>query len=283
MNTNRYFSLSRFGLLLKHDLLELWKSYFRSFCILFLGALVVYYMVLQAHSILCMTNANPDVKSYIGSHYAIFAFFYYCYMVLKATQFTELLNTKECRIRQLMFPASSLEKFISRALGVTVVPTILFIVAILLADVVYFAFYPFFPILPEEFKVWVFPELWKELLSSFSESTGMSANIISGEVLYVTLTALLGHSIFILFGNVFERHGFIAFVGLLGIVSILNRKFIGGTIDLADWGLTSILESGGGLEVYLINAACFCSILFIWGLSYKVFSRKQVIQPKFRL
>ena len=280
MNTNRYFSLSRFGLLLKHDLLELWKSYFRSFCILFLGALVVYYMVLQAHSILCMTNANPDVKSYIGSHY--FAFFYSCYMVLKATQFTELLNTKEGRIRQLMLPASSLEKFISRALGVTVVPTILFIVAILLADVVHFAFYPFFPNLPDEFKVWVFPELWKELLSSFSESTGMSANIISGEVLYVTLTALLGHSILILFGNIFERHGFIAVVGLSSIVSIFNRKFIGGTIDLEDWGLTFIHENGGGIAC-LINAACFCLLVFIWWLSYKVFSRKQVIQPKFRL
>ena len=283
MNTNRYFSLSRFGLLLKHDLLELWKSYFRSFCILFILALVVYYWALQSSFIVSINNSYLNVEGYIKFHYAIFAFFYSFYMLIKATQFTELLNTKECRIRQLMFPASSLEKFISRALGVTVVPTILFIVAILLADVVHFAFYPFFPILPEEFKVWVFPELWKELLSSFSESTGMSANIISGEVLYVTLTALLGHSIFILFGNVFERHGFIAFVGLLGIVSILNRKFIGGTIDLADWGLTFIHENGGGIATCLINAACLCSILFIWGLSYKVFSRKQVIQPKFRL
>ena len=282
MNTNRYFSLSRFGLLLKHDLLELWKSYFRSFCILFLGALVVYYMVLQAHSILCMTNANPDVKSYIGSHYAIFAFFYSCYMVLKATQFTELLNTKEGRIRQLMFPASSLEKFISRALGVTVVPTILFIVAILLADVVHFAFYPFFLILPEEFKVWVFPELWKELLSSFSESTGMSANIISGEVLYVTLTALLGHSILILFGNIFERDGFTAVVWLSSIAIIFGRNLISETGDLVDWGLTFIHENGGGIAC-LINAACFCLLVFIWWLSYKVFSRKQVIQPKFRL
>ena len=273
MNTNRYFSLSRFGLLLKHDLLELWKSYFRSFCILFLGALVVYYMVLQAHSILCMTNANPDVKSYIGSHY--FAFFYSCYMVLKTTQFTELLNTKEGRIRQLMLPASSLEKFISRALGVTVVPTILFIVAILLADVVHFAFYPFFPNLPDEFKVWVVPELWKVF---FSESTGIN----SGEVLYVTLTALLGHSICILFGNVFDRHGFIAFVGLSGIVSIFGRNLIDETGDLVDWGLTFIHENGGGIAC-LINAACFCLLVFIWWLSYKIFSRKQVIQPKFRL
>lgn len=277
MNTNRYFSLSRFGLLLKHDLLELWKSYFRSFCILFLGALVVYYMVLQAHSILCMTNANPDVKSYIGSHY--FAFFYYCYMVLKATQFTELLNTKEGRIRQLMLPASSLEKFISRALGVTVVPTILFIVAILLADVVHFAFYPFFPNLPDEFKVWVVPELWKVF---FSESTGMSANIISGEVLYVTLTALLGHSILILFGNIFERDGFTAVVWLSSIAIIFGRNLIDETGDLVDWGLTFIHENGGGIAC-LINAACFCLLIFIWWLSYKVFSRKQVIQPKFRL
>ena len=213
MNTNRYFSLSRFGLLLKHDLLELWKSYFRSFCILFLGALVVYYMVLQAHSILCMTNANPDVKSYIGSHY--FAFFYYCYMVLKATQFTELLNTKEGRIRQLMLPATSLEKFVSRALGVTVVPTILFIVAILLADVVHFAFFPFFPNLPEELKIWVVPELWKELcaisVADKSSTLSVTMNMVH---LYVTLTPLIAHSIFVLFGNIFERHGFIAVVGL---------------------------------------------------------------------
>jgi hypothetical protein len=282
MNTNRYFSFSRFGLLLKHDLLELWKSYFRSFCILFILALVVYYWALQSSFIVSINNSYLNVEGYIKFHYAIFAFFYSFYMLIKATQFTELLNTKEGRIRQLMFPASSLEKFISRALGVTVVPTILFIVAILLADVVHFAFYPFFLILPEEFKVWVFPELWKELLSSFSESTGMSANIISGEVLYVTLTALLGHSIFILFGNVFERHGFIAVVGLSGIVSIFNRKFIGGTIDLEDWGLTFIHENGGGIAC-LINAACFCLLVFIWWMSYKVFSRKQVIQPKFRL
>ena len=276
MSTNRYFSLSRFGLLLKHDLLELWKSYFRSLCIVFILALVVYYMALQSSFIVSINNSYLNVEGYIKFHYVAFAFFYSFYMLIKASKFTELLYTKEGRIRQLMLPATSLEKFISRALGITVVPTILFIVAILLADVVHFAFFTFFPNLPDEFKVWVVPELWKVF---FSESTGIN----SGEVLYVTLTALLGHSIFILFGNVFDRHGFIAVVGLSCIASIFGRNLIGETGDLVDWGLASILESGGGLEVYLINGACFCLLIFIWWLSYKVFSRKQVIQPRFRL
>jgi hypothetical protein len=284
MNTNRYFSFSRFGLLLKHDLLELWKSYFRSFCILFILALVVYYLALQSYTIISIDPAHSGMISYIGYHLGIFTFAYSLYMLLKASQFTELLKTKEGRIRQLMLPATSLEKFVSRALGVTVVPTILFIVAILLADVVHFAFFPFFPNLPEELKIWVVPELWKELcaisVADKSATLSVTMNMVH---LYVTLTPLIAHSIFVLFGNIFERHGFIAVVGLSSIVSIFNRKFIGGTIDLADWGLTSILESGGGLEVYLINGVCFCLLIFIWWLSYKVFSRKQVIQPKFRL
>ena len=284
MNTNRYFSLSRFGLLLKHDLLELWKSYFRSFCILFILALVVYYLALPSYTIISIDPAHSGMISYIGYHLGIFTFAYSLYMLLKASQFTELLNTKEGRIRQLMLPATSLEKFVSRALGVTVVPTILFIVAILLADVVHFAFFPFFPNLPEELKIWVVPELWKELcaisVADKSSTLSVTMNMVH---LYVTLTPLIAHSIFVLFGNIFERHGFIAVVGLSSIVSIFNRKFIGGTGDLVDWGLASILESGGGLEVYLINGVCFCLLVFIWWLSYKVFSRKQVIQPKFRL
>jgi hypothetical protein len=284
MNTNRYFSLSRFGLLLKHDLLELWKSYFRSFCILFILALVVYYLALPSYTIISIDPAHSGMISYIGYHLGIFTFAYSLYMLLKASQFTELLNTKEGRIRQLMLPATSLEKFVSRALGVTVVPTILFIVAILLADVVHFAFFPFFPNLPEELKIWVVPELWKELcaisVADKSATLSVTMNMVH---LYVALTPLIAHSIFVLFGNIFERHGFIAVVGLSSIVSIFNRKFIGGTIDLADWGLTFIHENGGGIATCLINAACLCSILFIWGLSYKVFSRKQVIQPKFRL
>ena len=283
MNTNRYFSLSRFGLLLKHDLLELWKSYFRSFCILFILALVVYYLALQSYTIISIDHALYGMINYIGYHLGIFTFAYSLYMLLKASQFTELLNTKEGRIRQLMLPATSLEKFVSRALGVTVVPTILFIVAILLADVVHFAFFPFFPNLPEELKIWVVPELWKELcaisVADKSATLSVTMNMVH---LYVTLTPLIAHSIFVLFGNIFERHGFIAVVGLSSIVSIFNRKFIGGTIDLEDWGLTFIYENGGGIAC-LINAACFCLLVFIWWLSYKVFSRKQVIQPKFRL
>ena len=283
MNTNRYFSLSRFGLLLKHDLLELWKSYFRSFCILFILALVVYYLALPSYTIISIDPAHSGMISYIGYHLGIFTFAYSLYMLLKASQFTELLNTKEGRIRQLMLPATSLEKFVSRALGVTVVPTILFIVAILLADVVHFAFFPFFPNLPEELKIWVVPELWKELCAiSVADKSATLLVTMNMVHLYVTLTPLIAHSIFVLFGNIFERHGFIAVVGLSSIVSIFNRKFIGGTIDLADWGLTFIHENGGDIAC-LINAACFCLLVFIWWLSYKVFSRKQVIQPKFRL
>ena len=283
MNTNRYFSLSRFGLLLKHDLLELWKSYFRSFCILFILALVVYYLALPSYTIISIDPAHSGMISYIGYHLGIFTFAYSLYMLLKASQFTELLNTKEGRIRQLMLPATSLEKFVSRALGVTVVPTILFIVAILLADVVHFAFFPFFPNLPEELKIWVVPELWKELCAiSVADKSATLLVTMNMVHLYVTLTPLIAHSIFVLFGNIFERHGFIAVVGLSSIVSIFNRKFIGGTIDLEDWGLTFIHENGGDIAC-LINAACFCLLVFIWWLSYKVFSRKQVIQPKFRL
>lgn len=290
MSTNRYFSLSRFGLLLKHDLLENWKSYVRSFCIIFLTALAVFYMALYTYShLLSFENPHANVRAYIRYQCYILAFAYSFYMLIKASQFTELLNTKEGRIRQLMFPATSLEKFISRTLGVTVVPTILCIVAVLLADVVHFAFFPFFPNFPEEYKIWVVPEVWKELWANSAfiiAPTGFSTIINSSQtasVLYVALTPLLAHSIFILFGNIFERNGFIAIVVLSSVSSLLGRSIFKHARTLSDSVLASINEYGGGFESYLINGACLCLLIFIWWLSYKVFSRKQVIQPKFRL
>ena len=288
MSTNRYFSLSRFGLLLKHDLLENWKSYVRAFCIIFLGALVVYYMALRTYTIISIDHPHYGMIDYIGYHLGIFAFFYCFYMLIKASQFTELFNTKEGRIRQLMFPATSLEKFISRALGVTVVPTILFMVALLLADVAHFAFFPFFPDLPEELKIWVVPEMWKELctIPVVDTSTILSVNINSvcaASALYLILSALISHSIFILFGNIFERHGFIAVVVLSFVSSLLGRSIFKHVSTLDDSVLAFINEYGGSFGPYLRNGACFCLLIFIWWLSYKIFSRKQVIQPRFRL
>ena len=66
MSTNRYFSLSRFGLLLKHDLLENWKSYVRSFCIIFLTALAVFYMALYTYSHLL---SFENILSLFVDHY----------------------------------------------------------------------------------------------------------------------------------------------------------------------------------------------------------------------
>ena len=285
MSTNRYFNLSRFGLLLKHDLLEMWKSYVRAFCIIFLTALAVYYLALRVYSIISIDHAHYGMINYIRYHLGIFTFAYSLYMLLKASQFTELLNTKEGRIRQLMLPATSLEKFISRALGVTVVPTILFIVAILLADVVHFAFFPFFPNLPEESKIWVVPELWKELcaIPVVIPPTGLLGTINSSHALYVILSALISHSFFILFGNIFDRNGFIAIVVVSCVVSFFRRSIYENTSVLYDSVLAFIYEYPGGFGTYLINGACFCLLIFIWWLSYKVFSRKQVIQPRFRL
>ena len=286
MSTNRYFSLSRFGLLLKHDLLENWKSYVRSFCIIFLTALAVFYMALYTYShLLSFANPYTNVDAYIRYQCYILAFAYSFYMLIKASQFTELLNTKEGRIRQLMFPATSLEKFISRALGVTVVPTILCIVAVLLADVVHFAFFPFFPNLPEEFKIWVVPEMWKNLWTStvVIPPTGLLGTINSSHALYVILSALISHSFFILFGNIFDRNGFIAIVVVSCVVSFFRRSIYENTSVLYDSVLAFIYEYLGGFGTYLINGACFCLLIFIWWLSYKIFSRKQVIQPRFRL
>lgn len=289
MNTNRYFSLSRFGLLLKHDLLENWKSYFRAFCIIFLTALAVYFMALYSYSHLLNDDVlDIGVKDYIRFQIVIFAFFYCLYMLIKASQFTELLNTKEGRIRQLMLPATSLEKFISRALGVTIVPTILFMVALPLADMAHFAFFPFFPHLPEELKIWVVPELWKEVcaIPVVSTSTGLSATINSAyeaSAIYVILSTLVSHSIFILFGNIFEKHAFIIVVLLSSVSSLFGTSIFKYSGVISDSGLEVINESGGVFETYLRNGACFCLLVFIWWLSYKVFSRKQVIQPKFRL
>ena len=287
MNTNRYFSFSRFGQLLKHDLVELWKSYFRALCIMFLTSLIIYYMAMGTYNFLRFKEI-ADVERYVDFHFTVFAYLYVFYMLIKASQFMEPLYTKEARIRYLMLPATSLEKFISFVLGVTVVPTVIFVVAVLLADVVHFAIYPFFPNLSEGFKIWVVPELWEKLLTILvpGESVGLPANIELAHVslvLYIFLVASCIHSIFILAGNLFGKSGITAIVLILVLTSQFGIPLYHHFRVLVDWCLTVIHENGEGLAIYMINVVCLCLNVFIWWLNYKIFSRKQVVQPKFSL
>lgn len=290
MNTNRYFSFSRFGQLLKHDLVELWKSYFRALCLMFLTSLIVYYMAMGTYNILRIKEI-ADVERYVDFHFTVFAFLYVFYVLIKASQFMEPLYTKEARIRYLMLPATSLEKFISRVLGVTVVPTVIFVVAVLLADVVHFAIYPFFPNLSEGFKIWIVPELWEKLLTTsvLSEYVGYVGLLPSIELahaslgMYILLIASCIHSIFILAGNLFGKYGMSVIVLILVLTSRFGVPFYDTSKILADWGLTVIYENGEGLAIYMMNVVCLCLNVFIWWLNYKIFSRKQVVQPKFSL
>jgi hypothetical protein len=103
-----------------------------------------------------------------------------------------------------------------------------------------------------------------------------------------TIVAFWLHSLFILGGNYFGKHAFFKTCGAI-ISVILALVGLGVLLDMGEvWNflrpimdfMTQIPEV---TAFFLIVFIFFCFTALNWWLSYKLFTRSQVIQPKFRL
>ena len=303
MNTNQYFSFSRLGMVMKRDWMENWKTNLYVFLGIFLVFLAVY-LFNMADFNNPYVEARKEVIHYINPHTAsfvgvtLFLFFYF------AAEIMRNMRTKEARLSYLMLPATLLEKFVSRALYVIIGVFVMVVTASLLAEAVHWAFMPFFDELPDKFKVCVWPEAWGNFWETINpfKTRVVYLNVVEGtdpstwqrverSMFFIYLMGYMAsfwqHSIFILGGNYFGKHPFLKTIGTMILIGILIG-WIADSIDWSDDWIEQIIRNNVGWLTEEMVAGFISFIFFVftalnWWLSYKLFTRRQVIEPKFRL
>ena len=303
MDTNQYFSFSRLGMVMKRDWMENWKTNLYVFLGIFLVFLAVY-LFNMADFNNPYVEARKEVIHYINPHMVSFVgvtsflFFYF------AAEIMRNMRTKEARLSYLMLPATLLEKFVSRALYVIIGVFVMVVTASLLAEAVHWAFMPFFDELPDKFKVCVWPEAWGNFWETINpfKTRVVYLNVVEGtdpstwqrverSMFFIYLMGYMAsfwqHSIFILGGNYFGKHPFLKTIGTMILIGILIG-WIADSIDWSDDWIDQIIRNNVGWLTEEMVAGFISFIFFVftalnWWLSYKLFTRRQVIEPKFRL
>ena len=287
MSTNNCFSFARLGLVMKRDLMENWKKNLYRFLGPYAGFLLVIlfcYMIKSDFSAFQITMLSAFTLI------LVFGGFY------TASSIMENMDTQQNRISFLMLPATSLEKFITRALYVTIGFTLTMIIALLLAEATRFLFLPLFD-LPEGYNQSVLPFMWENLTrfqsmkftgegADESYTIGVMTNVIGWLVLFWS------HSFFILGGCYWQKHPFWKTLGvimlvnhLLGLMGILLVQ----SLEDVNWQINeewveanlSWITIEGILSFFVVLFTCLLALN--WWLSYRCFKRSQVIKPKFRL
>ena len=293
MNTNQYFSFSRIAMVMKRDLMENWKTNLYRFLGPYAGILLV--MILGYWNVTSYASFQSMVLSAFLSVLVVGG-------VYSASLIMEPMRTQHGRISFLMLPATMLEKFVSRALFMTVGFFLMATLALVLAEATRYLFLPLFDV-PESFRQSLLPYVFDEL-NFFASSDAMTTtnswyveteyNILLGQMASVLSLAWI-HSFFILGGCYWYKNPFWKTLGMLILANFALGVLFFFFIKWADGLEHEVWErTFRWIENNLdwVTPACllvFCilllSILIMlnWWLSYKVFKRSQVIKPKFRL
>ena len=279
MNTNRYFSFSRLGLVMKRDFMENWKTNLYRF----LGPYTIFLLVMWFSS-MNMTNFN-EFSNIVSATFFSVLFFGGSFT---ASYALETMNTQQKRISFLMLPATSFEKFFARFLYVTVGFVVLSTIALLLAEVTRFLLLPMFD-LPDTFKQSTLPNVWQTIMNvrTFNfNGSGIMESVVGW------LFLIWIHSFFLLGGCRWYKN---AFWKTLGLIILVNFFFIFVSVNLVESLDEGVIEEillwceANFSWVTVTGILSFAIVMFMllillnWWLSYRCFTRSQVIKPKFRL
>ena len=279
MNTNSYFSFSRLGLVMKRDFMENWKTNLYRF----LGPYAAFLLVMWFSS-MNMTNFNEFSDIVSGTFFSVLFFG----GSFTASYVLETMNTQQKRISFLMLPATSFEKFLARFLYVTLGFVVLCTIALLLAEVTRFLLLPLFNLL-DTFKQSTLPGVWQTIMNvrTFNfNGSGIMESVVGW------LFLIWIHSFFLLGGCRWYKN---AFWKTLGLIILVNFFFIFVSVNLVESLDESVMEEillwceANFSWVTVTGILSFAIVMFVllillnWWLSYRCFTRSQVIKPKFRL
>ena len=293
MKTCQCFSFSRLALVMKRDWMENWKEHLYTFLGLFFAFIISYLVLMGSYE----DTQYPNLSAYISNHAEYFLSVSAIAFILYASFIMKIMQRKESRLSYLMLPATMLEKFVARGLFITVILFLMVILATLLAEVVHWLFMPMFD-LSDELKICVWPEAWGSILHDINPFQTMKRLASDGEfydrtlfALYMMMYSLVfwWHSLYVLGGNIWHKWSWVKTTSALIVISLLmvwtgiNFNWVSNAFE----GLDKFVDNHDWFDEQVF-CGFLASVFFIftalnWWLSYKLFTRSQVIQPKFRL
>ena len=298
MNTiNNTFSLSRFGMVLKRDLVENRKRYISIF-FLMLPAFLVYQLSDMKDIIELSLIRTYEQGDYMASLATDLIPYFYGILSLAlmcaASDMTSVpMGSKQQATNYMMMPATNLEKFLSRVLINTVMVIVMAYIALLCADLVRMLFVPCYEI--KEFYGLTLPKVFVSGCDPFVEiyqGAGRDWGTVEGTravvdfnpargiiaASWLGVLVLLIHSIFMLGGCIWRRAAIIKTLALgvgfisfgLWLVEQCHLSWIFHDDNLLKWHLNSSLAR---VLTYLLLIVP----IFNWWLSFRIFSLKQVV------
>lgn len=274
MNTkNNNFQFSRLLMVMRWDMFTNLKSYLNM--MLGMTFALLPFFIMQLYQLSKQYQLFPDTidLSYLGmSQYVLMISSIAMYMM--ATQIFMVMKTTGQREQFLMLPASNLEKYISRFLFSTLGAAVAMITAIVVSDLVQLIFS--FVLLPGHHQsvcLSIMALLWK-IWTTFIESID-SAGALMLSLLIMTCGVLV-HSFFILCGTLFRKHTIV----VSGILFIVMTYLVIYVIESVPGTITTCLMHGDNSWIFCLLIAELLLAGFQYWLSYKVFTRMQVICNK---
>lgn len=274
MNTkNNNFQFSRLLMVMRWDVFTNLKSYLNM--MLGMTFALLPFFIMQLYQLSKQYQLFPDTidLSYWGmSQYVLMIFSIAMYMM--ATQIFMVMKTTGQREQFLMLPASNLEKYISRFLFSTLGAAVAMITAIVVSDLVQLIFS--FVLLPGHHQsvcLSIMALLWK-IWTTFIENNDSTGVLLLS--LSIVTCGVLVHSFFILCGTLFRKHTIVV-SGILFIVMIYLVIYV---IESVPGTITTCLMHGDNSWIFCLLIAELLLAGFQYWLSYKVFTRMQVICNK---
>lgn len=245
------------------------------------GCMFFLYMVPFIMSVIS-TQGKPDIvaDASIENATLVCTFFFGVYTMISGCWIMNNMKTKEQRITFKMLPASDLEKFIVRALYITVVWVLIGVVAFCLADLCHMLIclisgsHGTYSTIPDVLNMWFGPADTHSM-----RMTAWGLDFIAG-VMAINAWAFWAHSLYVLGGAFFRRRQFVLTscahfaLGILSliIISYIPKESIFLSIEKSQNLVNTI--------AYVYTAVAIIVGLFNWWLAYKLFKRSQVINNK---
>ena len=309
---NNRFSFSRFGAVLKCDLMENWLRYVGVFAILFFANLAYQLADIKDVVELSMFRGIPVEEHMKQLAIDCVPFFYgvlaLALMCAAADMTAVPFKTKGRAMNYLMMPATNMEKFLSRAFINVVMVIVMAYVALFLADLARMLYVAIVDV--EGFYGFTFPMVWNELFEPLREvykNGGVGYAIVDGEIIRpewgmgmaimavatLVLSVFYFHSIILLGGCIWRKGALLKtlFVGFM--IAMLFLWMIAHIMPSIEPWFVEVIEPWA--ERTFVSETVFVRFIFSiaiplylvlislhWWLSYRLFSRKQAVAPQHR-
>lgn len=284
------FSMTRVQHIMRRDLIENWKS--NLYGLLGIFAACFFPMLGFLWSAERWTEEGyPEVYSFerfCGNMLGIIGMVVSVAMIYYASRIMKCMDNKEKRISYLLLPATKLEKFFSRALFVTVGTVLMILVALLALELTHYLLLPLFDL----------PAVYSQsmLVEVFSMRWAHASVDATGEPVYswwlmqllVWIFCLWNHSLFILGGSFWYKHPFLKTIGaclavtILGGILFANLAEGGFLVRFSDWMQEHYQDTPQTVNrlLTIISVVFLLFTVFNWWLSYRLFTRSEVVKRK---